>query len=797
MANTTSPTVVIHTPVRVAPAAPHPAIAGAVLIPPPPAAVHTATPQPITMQAAVGVQTVNLSALRFFSPGFNLPAVAQNQPRGSFHLPTLISPVAAPNDGTLFEEPQDGSKKHYLPTYTIATAADGSYHVSLEPIGKAYQLVVHLAENTKPEHAIGVRIDDAPTRYWLTATLRGQNRSFEVQEVQDGKTLKLTLAIAQKPDLDWIFQAMTSPESGAQLMLTRNLNLALLGPMQAAVPAIPPRPAQPAVPAVPGRPAIPARPPLFRAIPAIPARPARPAIPAFPGRPAQPAVQLFHLNATTAINTDIPFNIFVKELDQNVFAQVESGVAGKPAPWTIVRIPWKAASYPYYQDRSQPDQFYYLPDAFKIARNSSAQGAPALTVQSNGQTADSVVLTLSYQAVPVWSSDRIAAAQEWLVTNGRSTAPQLALFDASNAALSLKLPPQDPNTPAVLVPQPGAQVQIFPGIKGSVTMKLAQFQQVYDALFDDVSDLFTGQVTVTVNQDATPESEAIPFIARAADFVGDIVKSTPSLELGGNLSCTLTNEIESPIHIDTLSAVLIRDGVSVPATIVQAAPPLPVDLIPASAVKSQASAVVSLIVTFQIQPGQTVDQSTKVVFDYSGTRVIPDAKAIWLAIMTNHVVEPAVRPITVKLLAAVLAPAPAPAPQPMPTASTAAAGTSAGAGTAPSASSTAPSAPTSDAAPAPSATTSDTSPEPILAVSVEFEGQSKTADFGSGDPADSSGFINKIVNLSVPIEQFVLHEADTGKYRYRVHLITRHGQKTGEWSSDDSSPDTLYITVDE
>lgn len=85
----------------------------------------------------------------------------------------------------------------------------------------------------------------------------------------------------------------------------------------------------------------------------------------------------------------------------------------------------------------------------------------------------------------------------------------------------------------------------------------------------------------------------------------------------------------------------------------------------------------------------------------------------------------------------------------------------------------------------------------MLAVSVEFEGQSKTADFGSGDAVDSSGFINKVVNLSVPIEQFVLHEANTGKYRYRVHLITRHGQKIGDWISDDSSPDTLYITVDE
>jgi hypothetical protein len=30
-----------------------------------------------------------------------------------------------------------------------------------------------------------------------------------------------------------------------------------------------------------------------------------------------------------------------------------------------------------------------------------------------------------------------------------------------------------------------------------------------------------------------------------------------------------------------------------------------------------------------------------------------------------------------------------------------------------------------------------------------------------------------------------------------VQLITRHEKKTGDWISDDSSPDTLYVTVDE
>jgi hypothetical protein len=126
--------------------------------------------------------------------------------------------------------------------------------------------------------------------------------------------------------------------------------------------------------------------------------------------------------------------------------------------------------------------------------------------------------------------------------------------------------------------------------------------------------------------------------------------------------------------------------------------------------------------------------------------------------MKNQVVGPVVRPIKVQLAASVLTP------------------------------------PQQAAAPATPAPTPSLPPDAIIALQVEFEGQTKTADFETGQTVDASGLLNQVVNLSVPIEQFVLHEGNTDTYRYRVILINPHGKKTGDWTA--SSVDTLFVTVD-
>ena len=49
------------------------------------------------------------------------------------------------------------------------------------------------------------------------------------------------------------------------------------------------------------------------------------------------------------------------------------------------------------------------------------------------------------------------------------------------------------------------------------------------------------------------------------------------------------------------------------------------------------------------------------------------------------------------------------------------------------------------------------------------------------------------MKLSVPIDAFVLGNADTRTYRYRIDQVTAGGVKPGEWKSDNR--DVVYIVT--
>jgi hypothetical protein len=75
---------------------------------------------------------------------------------------------------------------------------------------------------------------------------------------------------------------------------------------------------------------------------------------------------------------------------------------------------------------------------------------------------------------------------------------------------------------------------------------------------------------------------------------------------------------------------------------------------------------------------------------------------------------------------------------------------------------------------------------------VVFDG-GQTATFDASLPPDAGGFLNQKVKLSVPVEKYVLHQADTGDYRYHVDLITRAGLTKGDWVTDNA--DVLFVSV--
>jgi hypothetical protein len=385
-----------------------------------------------------------------------------------------------------------------------------------------------------------------------------------------------------------------------------------------------------------------------------------------------------------------------------------------------------------------------------------------------------VTLTLSYLAQPVWDPARIAAAEQELQSRlSLSAPPALALFQASDTKLEIQLPSPDTGGGSALAEQKDALIDIAGGIQGAITMTLDQFRQIYDALFDGVSPLFSGEVRVTVDNDVA----SVPFVSRATDFVGAIFDIDSKVDTAhGKLVATLTNAIESPIHIDALQGVIVKNGTSpVSATIASVTPPAPLDLPPGDPTSNADEITVTfdagaekgllgvgagilsgLLGGKKVDAGDValgalgnvasnaLDGTCSPVFDLSKVHVVPDATAIWHAIMQNQQVGPVTRTISLKVVAAMVKP--------------------------------------------PTTVTADS----VMAIQIVFE-NGQTANFDASQNADAAGFLTQSMKLSVPIDAFVLGNADTRTYRYRIDQVTAGGVKPGEWKSDNR--DVVYIVT--
>ena len=219
-------------------------------------------------------------------------------------------------------------------------------------------------------------------------------------------------------------------------------------------------------------------------------------------------------------------------------------------------------------------RFYFLPDAYAIARLASSPHSPALNITTSGSDPATLSITLTFLALPVWDPGRVAAAASApagpLLSNfGISKITSLSILPATTTQLVLNLPSTDPSAGNAPVPVANATIDTANGIRGSVTLSLAQFQQVYDALFVTPSVLLSGKVNVTVDQDTEP----VPFSGSASDFAGNILDTSLSYDPSANqLSVVATNAIESPIQVTALPVTLSQGGSTVPMNVASISP---------------------------------------------------------------------------------------------------------------------------------------------------------------------------------------------------------------------------------
>jgi len=696
----------------------------------PPTAVATPSAQlsnsvNVAIAKTPATATINPAILQFQNPRFRPPLV-HPQARTDFDLPTLIAPASPPTDQMVYEAPKDSSKRFFLPHYAIAVAPGAvgrTKWVSFEPSQGGYLLTIHLADVTPPALSQGnVRLDP-PTRYLISASLQGRVANWDLTTVTSpqGVALTLTLNLTNFADRDSLYEAMTDPAAGAVLIVRRALDIVA---------------------------------------------------------PTSAGGQTSYARAAAALDTALPFT-FSKDLDANVFARLGGSSPAAAPGWSTSAINWNGRRYVYFQSPNQPTQIYFLPDSFKVGRQEDRPRRPALAVTTQGTDVGSVVMTLSYLAAPVWDPRRIADAGPALQQAlGLDAPPNLALFQATSAALFLNLPGDDPAAGNSLVEQKGALIDLAAGVQGSVTLGLTQFRDVYGALFDERSPLLLGEVRVKVGDDVT----AIPFTARISDMNDEILAISSSVDVHNNImTATLANAIESPIHVESLTGGIVRGNQPIRSTIVTTNPSLPTDLKPAGAdphidPAAALTATLSPSTTQQVAQSvggiiggllgggsnvgqqaigalgglasQLLDASCAPQFDLSHVTAVPDPKATWRAMMQDQIVGPVSRSVTLKFVAAMLAkPSSAPAAAP----------------------------PSQDA---------------VMAVQVVFD-NGQTVTFDGSQTADAAGFINQTMKMSVPVETFVLGTGPTDGYKYRTDVVTGAGIKQGTWTTDNR--DTLFI----
>jgi hypothetical protein len=599
-------------------------------------------------------------------------------PRDRITVP--ISPAAEVTDQVLFEEPGDPTKKRYLPRYRLAeqqVSGQRQYRIALEvnPPG-GWGLAVHLEKYPAPEieaasrsareldHQVAVFL-----RYRMTLGGSGvaqKELSFQEVTAQEGG-LRAVLHVATLGERDQLVNAITSAEAAAALVVRRAVQVAIPVP-RAEGPTLPPearageRPREPrpdpradSLTLRPQPPAAPerlvarstvaspvfaddtARPEALSAIRLV--RPIR-----LPSPDVDSEVPLYRQVTRALDHTAEPSPFFfVPALHGYIFRSVALPPPGSPG---LVRhqLQWHEGFQSYYQDAARPHLFYYLPDSFKLVRRPETPHNPimAIRIAATDGSLEKVQVTLEFVAAPFVDRDRLDDAAKRLkrllpdpLPHGIE-GPEFQPLLAETRRFRLALPRADASS-GIWEDRDKALVDLRAGIHDSVTLPMAAFQSVYDALHGSGSALlFQGEVEVDLEP---APNERLPFTARMNDLIGELFdyREVPD-EASGGVAATLRNAIESPVRIRRLDVSLRRGASEVPARIEGTSFDPPVELRPGQEL------------AFRVVPEAPLAGTGPVdaVFDLDGVEVLPDREAVWNAVLDPSTPAEYARTVRVK-----------------------------------------------------------------------------------------------------------------------------------------------------
>lgn len=608
--------------------------------------------------------------------------------------PHPISPAAQPTDTTLFESAAS-DVRYYLPRYRLRTTGPGRYDVNVVSDPQASGLwVVSLGLEAFPAPELG---DAARTAQVLPHQLNAAvhfrmpgssvERRLPANELLNdarGPVAVVRLGLSERDEL---LGAFMTQGAGACLRLQRSFTVSVEMPPAAPAPTTaPPIPRPPrTVPVRPPRPGGVFRPQLMEA---------RPVAMHLASAPLAVDRQFmlrrrFEIDpalAATLVTVPVAPSRRFRALSQNQALDMalwfDSGLhsylypSGSPGSGTVASLQMHSVPYTapgrstrhhsYLQSSSNPTRFYFLPDAFRLARTEHAPFKPALAFvvdQSPGapQAAPGAVPTppptseveLIADVRPVTDGKRLLAAREALKD-------KLPTTGVPPGEISLE-PLLAPSVLRLGLPRGGrmqtievaAQVDLANGFQLSERFALDDFQDVFAALMAPRSAaLLQGQVAVSTGLGG---EILVPVELNFHALEGELFQTTETPDpVAGSVAVQLMNQTGGALRIPALPVWLSRDGLMVAARTEGLDLSQPVEL-PADA------QLAFRVLPVEPWPATIAPTSAPdAVFDTSSITAVPDAQALFEQTFDNSVAQETARAITVMTDAEVLASAQAP-----------------------------------------------------------------------------------------------------------------------------------------
>jgi hypothetical protein len=581
--------------------------------PPPPPRSERRPARPATEPARPAAPNITLTGIqdaRWLRPSVatllhEVPTAHGGVERGSISVP--IAPSTEVTDLDRFQDPVDSSQFYHLPRYevtTVPTSAGG--------------------------HRFGVRIEVTEAGGRLTVALKARAPTFEGEDVDPGAPLPHDLAlvlgfrIAPSPDsaykelvfqeirqeedtiegvldltdleLNAVYGVLRDPGRSPVLLARRSIQVAV--PVPAAAPPSPgPGPGGPMLSGA----AIAAA----RAAALSPDRLRRTATgthrvrdhrrtdtPSTP--PADGSTEPRFRETRRTLDSEIgpvPF-AFEPDLHPYLF-EGAAGVSGSAGGLALRQVAFGDGWASYYQDLDDPGLFYFLPDAFRIARRPEPPHDPFVVVsvaQAEDPGASEVYLTVV--GAPHVDLGRLERARRDLTRHlppGMRDHPgQVRLEPLNQPSSVLRTRLRAPLSDQL---GDGVPVDLRTGFRLDLVLTLEQFQNLYDSLFTEGVSALAGDVDVPVGSEERTR-ERVPAEARFDRLSGPVFDVSPPVpQPDGTVRVRVEQAIESPISVDGLRFRALAGGAVHELELValhrdEAEVPLPATLDPGSEIEA-------------------------------------------------------------------------------------------------------------------------------------------------------------------------------------------------------------------